>query len=89
MSNLNVGNAFQYDVNCNVHTLLYGYCITTKNKNLEHQIAMKVFFLHDVNSNVHIFFCRYYEETKNKNLKCQTSMKVMHFWVMLLLLYVF
>jgi hypothetical protein len=44
MSNLNVGNAFQYDVNCNVHTLLYGYCITTKNKNLEHQIAMKVFF---------------------------------------------
>ncbi len=43
MSNLDMGNVFQYDVNSNVHTFLYGYCITTKKKNLENQTIMRIF----------------------------------------------
>jgi hypothetical protein len=56
MSNLDVGNVFQYDVNSNVHTLLYGYCKTTKNENHEHQSAMNGFF-YMMLVLMHIFSC--------------------------------
>jgi hypothetical protein len=42
MSNLDVGNVFQYDVNYYVHTLLYGYCKTIENP--KHQTKMRVCF---------------------------------------------
>jgi hypothetical protein len=64
MSNLDVGNVFQYDVNSNVHTLLYGYCRTIENP--KHQTTMKVSF-YMMLVQMHIFSCA--SIIKKQNIK--------------------
>lgn len=50
--------------------------------------CVDIAFLYDVSSNVHIMFCEYYEVAKDYNLECQSLMRVMHFYLMLILVYV-
>jgi len=46
-------------------------------------------FLGDVSFSVYSLMCKYCEATEDKNPKCQIPlMRVMHFWVMLILVYV-
>jgi hypothetical protein len=46
-------------------------------------------FLGDVGFSVYSLMCKYCEATEDKNPKCQIlSMRVMHFWVMLIIVYV-
>jgi hypothetical protein len=50
--------------------------------------CVDIAFLYDVSYNVHTMFCGYCEITKDYNLECQTLMRVMHFYLLLILVYV-